>query len=272
MVRPLTGAAASPTAGGEDPTAGLLRLAYVILSPSLGRRRRARIAEKAVRRSLGDGPGAVGPAEVRVRLVKRVLFAGRGLVTIPRPTGRGPAGETDRRLAALVPAARAAWALRRLEGLDAEETADLLRAVGVRDPETVVALAERTPLDEHVVRSVEIPLRGATRRNRLVLSGVVAAVLAIAAPVLAAQADGGAHPDPAGRIAPASSSTDVQAPPAGPAAGPATDGAKVRRDLDRILKRLTAALKEPGTAGPEADRLRSLMAAVREEQQRVAGR
>lgn len=284
----------------------LLRLAYVILSPSLGRRRRARIAEATLRKSLDEqgrrGTGGRIPtarlnpaelAEVRLRLVQRVLFLGRGWRTIPGPaggwrpaTGAKGAGTRDaeRQLAALVPAARAAYALRLLERLSIDQTCALLRTVGVRDPETVTALADKATLDEQQIRALEIPL-GRPVRRRLVLAGVAVAVIGVGAPVIAAQASGSGASQTTPRVAPAAHTTQVDAPAPPtqrktsadtPSAAEQQDEArrqarveKVQRDLARILRQLTTALKESGTDGPEADRLRQLMNTVKKQQERA---
>lgn len=136
-----------PTA---DVRARLQRLAYTILSPTLGRRRRTLIAEVAVDAAINDAepPDATYP-DLREQVVRRVLATGRRrtvlatrLASPPRPASPG---RPD--LAWLLPAARAAYALRHLEGLDRTETHRLLAAAGVGDPASATRLAERIRTD-----------------------------------------------------------------------------------------------------------------------------
>ena len=133
-----------------DARVRLQRLAYTILSPSLGRRRRTLIADVAVDRAInaGDAPGATYP-DLRERVVRRALATGRRRTVLatraacrPRPAA---AARPD--LAWLLPAARAAYALRHLEGLDRAETHKLLAAAGVGDPASATRLAERIRAD-----------------------------------------------------------------------------------------------------------------------------
>ena len=133
-----------------DARARLHRLAYTILSPSLGRRRRALIADVAVDRAISSGevPGISYP-DLRERVVRRVLATGRRrTVLATRATCRPrPDAATRPDLAWLLPAARAAYALRHLEGLDRAETHKLLAAAGVGDPASATRLADRIGAD-----------------------------------------------------------------------------------------------------------------------------
>ncbi|MGQ0466208.1 MAG: hypothetical protein ACT4QG_12895 [Sporichthyaceae bacterium] len=173
----------------------LRRFAYLLLAPSLGRRRRAGLAYAAVDKALA---GSSEPAAVRIALAAEVLRAGSGrtgipvLARLPRPSRQvgHPVGESEYHLGALIPAARAAYLLVHLEGLDTAETRAVLRAAGVADPETALALAAKCPLDPHLVAEVSapVPVRVAPR---MLAAGVGAAVLGIAAPVIAVTAAGG---------------------------------------------------------------------------------
>jgi len=139
-----------------DARARLQQLAYTILSPSLGRRGRTLIARVAVDRAISSGEvlnrdglaGATYPV-LRERVVRRTLSAGRRrAVLAPRPATRPtsrlrPGAAPEPELAWLLPAARAAYALRHLEGLDRTETHAVLAAAGVGDPATATTLADR---------------------------------------------------------------------------------------------------------------------------------
>lgn len=136
----------APTLPAADARARLQRLAYTILSPSLGRRRRTLIADAAVDRAIsaGDMPGATYP-DLRECVVRRMLATGRRRTVLAtravcRPR---PGAATDPQLVWMLPAARAAYALRHMEGLDRAETHKLLAAAGVGDPATATTLADR---------------------------------------------------------------------------------------------------------------------------------
>lgn len=141
----------APSIPAADARARLQRLAYTILSPSLGRRRRTLIADVAADRAITSGevlPGAKYP-DLRERVVRRMLATGRRRTVLatraacrPRPVDAAAP-----ELAWLLPAARAAYALRHLEGLDRSEIHKLLAAAGVGDPATATALADRIRSD-----------------------------------------------------------------------------------------------------------------------------
>lgn len=130
-----------------DARARLLQLAYTILCPSLGRQRRTLIARVAVDRALRAGEATCGVSypDLRERVVLRALATGRRRArTTTRTAGRRrTTGSTEPDLAWLLPAARAAYALRHLEGMDRRETHALLAAAGVGDPATATRLADR---------------------------------------------------------------------------------------------------------------------------------
>jgi hypothetical protein len=129
-----------------DARTRLQNLAYSILSPRLGRRHRTLIAHMAVDRAIGAGgpvPGAAYPV-LRERVVRRTLATGRRrAVLAARVPTRRPAGVAEPELTWLLPAARAAYALRHLEGLDRNETHAVLASAGVGDPAIATTLADR---------------------------------------------------------------------------------------------------------------------------------
>jgi hypothetical protein len=135
-----------------DARARLQKLAYTILSPSLGRRGRTLIAHDAVDRAFSSGDvlnreGAAGATYpvLRERVVRRTLATGRRRAALAtRAAGRPrPIPTAEPELAWLLPAARAAYALRHLEGLDRNETHAVLASAGVGDPATATTLADR---------------------------------------------------------------------------------------------------------------------------------
>ncbi|MEU1332004.1 hypothetical protein [Streptomyces sp. NPDC005865] len=161
----------------------LVRLAYLVLPPHLGRNRRVLTAHALTQRALprgrrtGDptvvpaqrGPGPHGdPAYtyVRLQVIRGALEAGvplrwtawpkraqlppllpqvRGLRLFPRSGGSDELA-LDQALSRLSCEARAAYALRGLEGLDDDAVYAVLAAAGCDDPED--ALDEADELDE----------------------------------------------------------------------------------------------------------------------------
>lgn len=127
-----------------DARARLQKLAYTMLSPSLGRRGRTLIAHDAVDRAFSSSeasPVATYPV-LRERVVRRTLTTGRRRAVLATRRSR-TSGVAQPELVFLLPATRAAYALRHLEGLDRTETHKLLAAAGVGDPATATTLAER---------------------------------------------------------------------------------------------------------------------------------
>jgi hypothetical protein len=160
----------------------LVRVAYLILPPSLGRGRRVQAAHAIVQRSLPRGRGRKagaplpaprrkdgaglgedpGYALLRVRVVRQALGAGKPLLRLALPSAaqlppllprvwglrlfprQGGADELalDGRLAKLSPAARAAFVLRGLDGLAEGEARRVLEAAGVADPGGALAQAD----------------------------------------------------------------------------------------------------------------------------------
>lgn len=162
----------------------LVRLAYLTLPAALGRHRRVLTAHTLVQRALPRGrrvadpaaaqvPGPRGAADAAYALVRQEVVRGalefrgraagwRGRVPAVTNALRPPyvwglrlhpeAGDTDepaldRALAALAPAARAAYALGELEELADRDVRRVLAAAGVADPRSAVneAAAEGPP-------------------------------------------------------------------------------------------------------------------------------
>ncbi|MEU6989103.1 hypothetical protein ABZ953_00370 [Streptomyces sp. NPDC046465] len=161
----------------------LVRLAYLVLPPSLGRNRRVLTAHALTQRALprsrksadaaavpaqrGSGPhGDPGYAYIRLQVLRSALDAGlplrwtswpkraqlpplfpqvRGLRLFPRSGGADELA-LDQRLSALSGAARAAYVLRGLDGLDDAAVAAVLSAAGCDDPED--ALDEADDVEE----------------------------------------------------------------------------------------------------------------------------
>ncbi|OON71578.1 hypothetical protein [Streptomyces tsukubensis] len=151
----------------------LVRLAYLVLPPGPGRARRVLTAHALTQRALPRGRAQTegllpaqrgsgqkghdaGYAYVRLRVVRSALETGRskrgrlphalpqvwGLRLAPRSGGADELA-LEHRLADLSGPARAAFALRGLEGLGDEEAHALLDAAGVDDPGGALASAER---------------------------------------------------------------------------------------------------------------------------------
>jgi hypothetical protein len=222
------------------------RLAYLMLAPTLGRRRRAKLADQAVHR-------AATAADPLAALVTEVLHQGGRtgmtlLVSAPGPSKQ--VSEVDRGLGALMPAARVACVLQRVADLDAEHTKELLRGAGVADPETALLSVENGAPEAAALLAVAIPT-ARPARARLVAAGVAVVVLGVAAPVIAVSVGGGDHD---GRPIPDRPVSD-QHPAATPTPAP-TDS--VVFQLGNLLSRLDERL----TQTPDDAKLKALRAAV----------
>ncbi|MCA1221299.1 hypothetical protein [Streptomyces sp. 8L] len=175
----------------------LVRLAYLVLPPSLGRGRRvlsahaiaqrslprgrdknAQAALPAPRRTSSGGTEEPGYALLRARVVRQALDAELPLLrfalpkrsqlppVLPRVWGlrlsprRGGAGQLalDQRLAKMPGAVRAALVLRGLERLPEAEVRRVLAAAGVADPAAAVASAARATGDGAGAAGVDVSL------------------------------------------------------------------------------------------------------------------
>ncbi|MEV6393851.1 hypothetical protein AB0M39_03555 [Streptomyces sp. NPDC051907] len=173
----------------------LVRIAYLVLPPSLGRNRRVLTAHALAQRSLprgrttpvadhgagvptsrrGQGGPGPGYAYVRGRVLRQALDAGLPLrraawpkrsqlpPLLPHVWGlrvfprAGGADELalDQRLSALSGPARAAYVLRGLEQLSDPDVRQALSAAGVEDPQTALAEADATPAQYALLGSPE---------------------------------------------------------------------------------------------------------------------
>ncbi|MEU0128706.1 hypothetical protein [Streptomyces sp. NPDC006289] len=190
--------------------ARLVRVAYLVLAPSLGRNRRVLSAHWLAQRSLAAGQGrdpGHAYAHVRLRLVRSALEAGLPLLrfALPRRAQFPPlvpqvwglrlfphscgADELalEQALALVSGPCRAAHVLRGLEGLDDAEVCRVLEAAGVADPRaalleadaltapyTLLASPEFDPCSLQV-RPTDAARRG--RRGRALLAGLGAALV-----------------------------------------------------------------------------------------------
>ncbi|MDQ0777736.1 hypothetical protein QF026_006202 [Streptomyces aurantiacus] len=185
---PASAAASGPVVDVEQAEAALVehyprlvRLAYLVLPPSLGRNRRVLTAHALTQRTLPRGraagdasvvpaqktaakgrDGDPGYAYVRLRVLRSALEAGRPLTfrawpkraqlppLLPRVWGlrlfprSGGADELalDQRLSALSAPARAAYVLRGLERLADADVRKVLTAAGEEDPAAALAEAD----------------------------------------------------------------------------------------------------------------------------------
>lgn len=156
-----------------------VRLAYLILPPSLGRHRRILVAHSIVQRALPDRRRLqrllAGEADATALLRRRVLqdairqASSRtplrwlpqvwGLRLFPR-LGAIDDLALDQALSTLTPPARAAWALVRAEQLSVDEAELQLRAIGIQHPQAAVneaALLEEVTADEPLDVSASDP-------------------------------------------------------------------------------------------------------------------
>ncbi|MGW0633492.1 hypothetical protein [Streptomyces sp. NPDC002758] len=167
----------------------LVRLAYLVLPPGLGRSRRVLTAHALVQRALPRGrrqtpvipaqssgrDGDPGYAFVRLQVVRTALEAELplswnawpkraqlppllpqvwGLKLFPRSGGADELA-LDQRLAALTGAARAAYVLRGLERLPDGDVQRVLTAAGAEDPDAALAEANGVPAQYALLGSPE---------------------------------------------------------------------------------------------------------------------
>lgn len=207
----------------------LVRLAYLTLPTALGKHRRVlaahRIAQGALPRAPRTAPGGAYPllrrevlgealgygrrdGGVRAR-VRQALRAVRppavlGLRLHPRAGGSDELA-LERALSGLAPQARAAYALRVLDGLGEAEARAVLAAAGAPDPRGALRAAAalgagRPPgaaeFDPCTLQARPTDLLSRRRRGRVALAA--GAVIGAGALLLAVDAAGGAVPAPAG--------------------------------------------------------------------------
>ncbi|MFI9758236.1 hypothetical protein ACIHFB_09890 [Streptomyces sp. NPDC051963] len=167
----------------------LVRLAYLVLPPSLGRNRRVLTAHALTQRALPRGRTSTSPipaqstgrdgdpgyAFVRLRVLRTALEAGLpltfkawpkrsqlppllpqvwGLRLFPRSGGADELA-LDQQLSALSAPARAAYVLRGLERLPDGDVHKVLTAVGVADVEAALTEADEVPAQNALLDSPE---------------------------------------------------------------------------------------------------------------------
>jgi len=281
---PAAGAPLERAAPKDVPEALLpmRRLAYTVLPPSMGRRRRARLADSLARQALHLGETRL---TARAHLIREVLHAGRNGGWIPgsvaqlgdRSTPESRA--TEKALGAMVPAARAAFALLHLENLTPAQACALLDVAGVHDPATVVSIAERNPLDPEAMRALVVPAPAAAVSPRVIAGVAAGLVLLVAAPVVAVTAfDGSDGPQRVSNSQRIDSEREAAVSAAKSALKDARDraasanaAAEMDQSFQRILRQLNDSLDDPGLSHKAERRLRSLKAAILKERERLEG-
>lgn len=206
----------------------LVRLAYLVLPPGLGRSRRVLTAHALVQRALPRGrkqpsvipaqatgrEGDPGYAYLRERVLRTALETARPRKGLPRLTPpllpqvwglrlfprSGGADELalDQRLSALSGPARAAYVLRGLEKLPDPDIRDLLDATGVTDPGGALASANSVPMQPGLLSSPEFdpcslqarPTDLMRRRQHTKAALAAAAALAVCGALVALPGDG----------------------------------------------------------------------------------
>ncbi|MGW2643760.1 hypothetical protein ACWC2T_02365 [Streptomyces sp. NPDC001393] len=212
----------------------LVRIAYLVLPPGLGRNRRVLTAHSLAQRALPSGrkqqpaipapasgrEGDPGYAFLRERVLRMALEAARprkglprlsqlppllpqvwGLKLFPRSGGADELA-LDQRLSALSGPARAAYVLRGLEKLSDAEIRTLLTAAGVDDPGGALASANGVPTQPALLSSPEFdpcllqarPTDLMRRRQHTKAALAAAAALAVCG-ALVALPPGGWGPD-----------------------------------------------------------------------------
>ena len=255
------------------------RLAYTVLPPTMGRRHRARLADTLARQALDLGETRL---TARAHLIREVLHAGRNGGWVPAPLARlgetstAASRATEKALGAMVPAARAAFALLHLENLTPAQATALLDLAGVKDAATSVAIAERNPLDPEAMRALVVPVPTAALSPRLVGGLAVGLVLVVAAPVIAVTAfDGDSKPSQS--VSNAGSLDEREAAVTAAKSALKDRGhnsvgiAEMDQSFQRILKQLNNQLDDRGLSHKAERRLRALKQAIISERDRLEG-
>jgi hypothetical protein len=224
----------------------LRRLAYLMLAPSLGRRRRLEFANAAA-------TAAQEAADPVARLVTHVLHAtaGRtGMALFARSDG------VDRELGALPPAARIAYVLEHLQGLTAEQASGVLRAAGVTDPETAIALAAKSALDPALLAGVQVPASAGGRPSRRIAAAAAAVAVGIVVPVVAHNTGGHDHATDTGVSRPLGGGSATTPPAVRTPASP-----DMTAELGALLAKIDQRLKGD-TEPADREKLKTLRDAV----------
>lgn len=200
----------------------LVRLAYLALPTTIARHRRVllahRLAQRSLRVALGGSPGREGPyAMLRREVLRQALAQGRasgrvrGVLTgagLPHVAGLRLHPKAGGSELALPAAARAAYALLGVEGLDEQAAREVLAQAGAGDPWGAVRAAvdadgeHRSAAGEFDPCTVQVRPTDLVRRRQRARAGLIAgAAVAVGAVVIAAAMGGGA-PKPSGRGGP----------------------------------------------------------------------
>jgi hypothetical protein len=271
-----------PLAGvpATDPPEALMpmrRLAYTVLPPTMGRRHRARLADTLARQALDLGEARL---TARAHLIREVLHAGRNGGWIPAPLARlgetstAASRTTEKAHGAMVPAARAAFALLHLENLSPAQATALLDLAGVRDAATSVAIAERNPLDPEAMRALVVPVPTAAVSPRLVAGVAAGLVLVIAAPVVAVTAfdgdsDSSQRVSNSGRLDQREAAVTAAKSALKDRAAGGDAATELDQSFQRILHQLNKTLDGSGLSHKAERRLRTLKAAILQERDRL---
>lgn len=250
-----------PVDAARPPDADLERLrhlAYIVLPPSLGRPRRARIADELARANLADGTSYPAARDRCIHEVLRVSPRPSGVAALTARASRGGDSPAESALAAMTPATRAAYVLTRLDAVPIPHAEALLKQAGVADPRTAVAMAGRADLTPVDVRAVVVPLPTGSRRPRLIAAAAAVLIVGVAAPVIAVTTGGGDTPEPV------SNQTPTQ-----PDKAAIAKAVQLDRDLTRILARLNEELARKDQDQAEIKRLKTLRAAVIAQQKQL---
>ncbi|CAG7631144.1 hypothetical protein [Actinacidiphila bryophytorum] len=204
----------------------LVRLAYLALPVSTGRHRRVllahRLAQRSLRVALNSAAGDVVYPLLRREVLRGALAGGRrngrlrtaltgaglpqvvGLRMHPR-AGGGDELALDRALAALPAAARAAYGLLGVEGLDERAARDVLAEAGADDPRGAVRTAAAVDNDHRLLAAgefdpctVQVRPTDLLRRRQRARAGLAAAAAVAVGAVLLAVATAGGSPEPYG--------------------------------------------------------------------------
>jgi hypothetical protein len=237
----------------------LRHLAYVVLPPSLGRPRRARVADELARANLSGGASYPAARDRCIHEVLRVSPRPSGLGALTARASVGGESPAEKALGAMTPATRAAYVLTRLENVPVARAEALLKQAGVADPRTAVAMAGRVELTPVDVRAVVVPLPSGSRRPRLIAAAAAVLVVGVAAPVIAVTSSGGGDTP-----APVSNQSPEQ-----PDKAAIAKAVQLDRDLTRILQRLNEELARTDQNKAEIKRLKTLRAAVIAQQKQL---
>jgi hypothetical protein len=151
-----------------------------------------------------------------------------------------------------------AYVLNRVEGMPVEGTTELLRAAGVSDPETAIALAAKSPLEPDVAARLEVPAHGGPRASYVIAGAAVALAIGVAVPVVAVSTNGHDKATDTGVSRPLSGPTTPAATPQG------GNSAAMSHELSSLLAKIDQRLKIDGDPA-DREKLQTLRDAVAEK-------